>query len=142
MCKFPVGCIPERTRVFMVNGIGVILYRKQFRSHGGKAGLRRRGVVAARWPSRVYPVRSAGRADPRAHQAGETRTRARTGNGGVGAVPGEGLRAVLVLRALRRLPLPTRAVHLSTGSQAADPGGGIAPARQDRTAGEDRGDLG
>src|SRR5215472_1187532 len=30
MCRFPVGCIPEKTRVFMIEGTGVILIVSNF----------------------------------------------------------------------------------------------------------------
>src|SRR3954452_6080920 len=30
MCRFPVGCIPEKTRVFMVKGTGVTLIVSNF----------------------------------------------------------------------------------------------------------------
>ena len=54
-------------------GTGVILYRKQFRSHGGKAGVRRRRTGAPGRARGVRALRAAGRADPRARRSRRSR---------------------------------------------------------------------
>jgi len=58
MCRFPVGCMPEKTRVSWLE-IRSKSYRKQFRSAGGKTGVRGDGWRV--WMARsVRSVRAAG----------------------------------------------------------------------------------
>src|ERR1043165_6427071 len=140
MCRFPVGCIPEKTRVFMVKGTRVTLIVSNFEVtveklvYGGDGLARLDGRVV--FAPFVLPGE---RIRARAEQEKPGLVRARmlevleTVPDRV-AAPGFG--------PLRRLPLPARAVRLSARGQALDSGGRAAPPRQDRGAGRDRGGRG